>query len=119
MSGLDVAHCSAVILVFAMEGCSACEDYKPRLEREVQRWRAQGAPFVFAEPGRQFTAQEIPLILYDAQSPHPQIQQLGDEFKVEALPTTILFRRHHAPHVIVGSISDQQIYDLLQSAARG
>jgi thiol-disulfide isomerase/thioredoxin len=115
---MNVAHCPAVIVVFAMPGCSACDDFKPRLEREVQRWQQNGAPFVFAEPDREFAAHEIPVLLLDAQSTNAQIQGLADEFDVQGLPTTLLFRRNAQPDTFLGAIDDRQIYDLLLSATQ-
>lgn len=115
---MNVEHCHAVIVVFAMEGCGACEDYKPRLETEIQRWQANGAPLVFARPGMTFEARHVPIILLDAQSSNAQIQAWADEFKVEGLPTTVLCRRGAPPQILVGAIDDRQIYDLLASATR-
>lgn len=115
---MDVAHCPAVIVVFAMEGCPACEEYKPRLEREIQRWQAARAPFVLAQPEQTFTAAQVPVILLDAQSSNPQIQALADAHAIEGLPTTILFKRNAYPRKFEGALDDAQIYDLLHDAVR-
>lgn len=116
---LDVSRCSAVIVVFAMDGCGACEDYKPRLEREIARWQASGAPLVFCETANAtFVAPQVPVILLDAQSSDEQIQGWADQFDVEGLPTTVLFRRNAQPLKIEGAIDNAKIYDLLAQATR-
>ena len=116
---LDVSRCPAVILVFAMDGCGACEEYKPRLEQELNRWRQRGHPFVDCEASDAiFGAHEIPVILLDAQSPDAQIQSWADQFHVEGLPTTILFRRYMPPEKHEGSIGRGQIHELLLKATQ-
>lgn len=115
---MNVAQCRAVIVVFAMPGCPACEDYKPRLEREIERWRAHGAPFVIADQARTFAATEIPIVLLDAQSADPAIQTLADQHAIEGLPTTLLFRRYAPPMKLEGALDDAQICGLLRDATR-
>lgn len=112
---MNVAHCPAVIVVFAMEGCPACEEYKPRLEREIRRWQASGAPFVFGDQDQAFTSAQIPVLLIDAQA--ARMQGLADTYEIEQLPTTILFRRQAHPQTLIGALDDRQIYGLLQAAS--
>jgi thiol-disulfide isomerase/thioredoxin len=122
---MNFAGCRAVVVVFAMPGCPACEDYKPRLEREVARWQAH-APFVFAEGDQHFAPGQIPVVFLNAESTDAQLQQLADVHDIQGLPTTLVFTRRHPfwgpatltlRHKIEGSIDDRQIYDLLNLAA--
>lgn len=112
---MNVEHCNAVIVVFAMHGCPACEDYKPRLEREVTRWQADGWPFVIAHDGQVFSRRQIPVLFINAASPH--FQTAADQMDVQGVPLTILYRRGYMPHRVEGALDDQQIYDLLREAA--
>lgn len=116
---MDLSHCRAVIVIAAMRGCPACEEYKPRVEREVARWQASGAPLVFGDKGQRFAHNQVPILFLDAQSRDPDIQRLMDDFKVEGLPTTILFMRTRGPQKMEGALEDGQIYNLLMIATTG
>lgn len=115
---MNLSHCRAVIVVIVMADCPYCEEYKPRLEKEVERWRKHGAPIVFGEKGQAFAAGQIPILLIDAESTDPQIQWLMDDFHVDGLPTTILFTRNAMPQKQEGALSEQEIYQMLTIAAR-
>lgn len=117
---VNVQNCRAVIIVFAMAGCPACEDYKPRLVREVERWRAQHAPFLIVErdEGQTFAHGEIPVILIDAEAEHDFIQGLADQYKIQGVPATLLLTHRAAPEKLEGALDDREIYDLLTRAAR-
>lgn len=113
---MNLERCSAVIVVFAMDGCPACEDYKPRLVRQVKRWQQHGARFVVAERPQEFSPSVIPVLLLDAQNANPQIQDVANQYGVTGLPTTILFRRWHGPTILEGAIGDREIEAMLHDA---
>jgi len=113
---MSFEHCPAVIVVFAMRGCPACEEFKPRLENQVRRWQSYGHRLVFGDKGQSFAEDEIPILLLDAQSADPQINKVADELAVVGLPTTVLFRRYEHPVKYEGVVGDQQLYDILRAA---
>lgn len=113
---MNVEHCHAVIVVFAMEGCPACEEYKPRLEKEIKRWQANNAPLVIGQKGQTFGPYEVAVIFVDAASEDPQVQQLANDFAIEGVPATILFTRKARPRKIEGAVDDVQIYAMLLEA---
>lgn len=105
----------SLILVLAMPGCPACEDYKPRFEKMVAGFKAYGVPFHYYDntappPG------SIPVLIVDATSPDPRIQQFCDGNKIQNMPTTMLFQRYGRPSQLEGALDDQQIFDLLTKA---
>ncbi len=112
----DLAHTKAVIIVFAMKDCPACEEFKPRFEREVARFQAAGYPFDWyvgkpVEPGR------IPVLMLDATTDDPQVNALMDGYKVDGVPVTLLLTLNAPPWKGDGALEDQQIYEVLHSAA--
>lgn len=115
---IDLSPCRAVILVFASPTCGACEDYKPRLEAEVERWQKHGVPVSFAEEDQPLATGSIAIVMIDVTSEDPGVQAYADAFRVTGLPTTVLMTRggHQARHE--GAIDDQSIDKLLREAAR-
>jgi thiol-disulfide isomerase/thioredoxin len=107
------------MLVFASPDCPACLDYKPRLETEVERWQKNGAPVVFAEDEMVMAVGSIAIVLIDVTSQDQGVQQFADQYKIAALPTTILLVRGSAmPDRHEGAVDDQTIYKMLANAAR-
>jgi thioredoxin-related protein len=112
----DLGNTRALILVFAMPGCHACHDYLPRLEKELKRWRANGAQFEQHEIGKSYTRGQIPVAIFDATSKDAQLQALCDAYQISSMPTTILLMHNAHPVRHEGAISDQEIYDVLLAA---
>jgi thiol-disulfide isomerase/thioredoxin len=115
---MSLERCPAVIVVLAMRGCGYCEEYKPRLEREIARWQGHGAPFVVGVKGGVYGPSQVPILFLDAESPDPDIQRLADEHQITGMPTTILFMRGMEPQKMEGALSDQEIWELLRVASR-
>ena len=109
-------HTKAMIVVLAMPDCPACIEYKPRFEKMVDHFVAHGVPFAYYEPGQAIAKGMIPVLIVDATSTDPNVQQFCDAHNVDAMPTTILLTRSIAPQRIQGSISDDEIYQLLSAA---
>ena len=106
----------AVILLFVMEGCEACADYKPRFERMVKLFQQHGQPFVYHAKGRIHGARQIPIVVIDATSNDPSVVELADAHKDEGMPTTILLTHNAPPAQLLGSVTDPEIHELLTSA---
>lgn len=110
----------AVVLVFAMHECPACESYLPRVVSEIQTLNAQLAPqgmgFV-VNPESQPPAGTVPVFFYDAASPDPEVQKLADRFEVTATPTTVVAARGTGAFKLEGSIANNQIQWVLMMAA--
>lgn len=108
-------HCGAVIIVFAMEGCPYCDDYQPKLDYEIKRFKQAGAP-IFYYRGGVIPPHTIPVLVLDGASDDPQISALADQHQVTGMPTTLLLRRYDRPIKLEGDQDDRQIYDLLVAA---
>lgn len=110
----------AVVLIFAMEDCPACESYIPRVVAEIQalngQLAAQGTSFV-VNPETQPEPGTVPVFLYDAASPDPEVQKLADRFGVTATPTTVVAARGTGAFKAEGSLANNQIQWILMMAA--
>lgn len=104
------------MIVFVMEGCPACEDYKPRLAQQVAAFQGHGQPFVWYQPGMPLMPGQIPVIVLDADSEDDSVVSLADQYGVEGLPTTLLLRRTAPPAKLEGAVDDRSIYEALASA---
>lgn len=105
----------SVILVFAMPSCPACASYTPKLHRLVTGFQQHGVPLVYYD-GKQTTPGTIPVVVLDAGSQDPQIQAYADNYRIEALPTTVLLTHNARPVKLEGDLDEQQIYEVLASA---
>lgn len=112
----DLAHVKSVVIVFAMKGCGACEDYIPRLTQMVKGFQVYQVPFVF-HTGGGVRPGTIPVLVYAADATDPGVQALADQYKVQALPTTILLTRSARPVKVEGAIDNEELHRLLTSAA--
>lgn len=108
-------HTKALIVIFAMPGCPACEDYIPRLERQVEGFKNLGHPFRFHDAGGAIVPREIPILVYDTTSKDAELVALCDVHKITNLPTTLLMTRQGVQR-IEGGLSDQQVYEMLSTA---
>lgn len=114
MTSLDTQK--AIVIVFGMHECPACEHYIPRLAESVERLRGQGFPFVLAQGPEPISPEAIPVLVYDAASPDVDVQKLADRFEVHATPTTIVACRGPGSFKIEGSLADNQIEWVLMMA---
>lgn len=112
----DLNGTRSVVIVFAMDGCPACEEYKPRLIKMVELFQAHGQPLVFYQVGMPLLPRQIPVIILDGASDDESVVSLADEHKIEALPTTLLLRTTAPTAKIEGAVDDQQIHAALTSA---
>jgi hypothetical protein len=103
-----------VIAVFGMKGCPACKDYLPRLYQQIEGYQKMGHPFVVYQDGMELQPNEIPVLVFDAQS--PGVQEIADLHQVKALPTTLLMPKVGYAAKYEGSLSNQDIYNLLNVA---
>jgi thiol-disulfide isomerase/thioredoxin len=107
---------NVIILVFAMDGCPACEHYVPRLLSEAEALRAEGYPFVVYTPGMPLAPRTIPIVIYDAATPDSDVQKLADRYAVRATPTTIVVTRGSGGFKCEGSLANNQARWLLLMA---
>jgi len=114
----DLRPAKAVLIVFAMPGCPACDDYLPRFKRQVAAFQQYGHRFAFRAAGQPVERGTIPIFVYDASSPDPGLQQLADQYGVSGVPATILLTRYHGTKQLDGSVPDSEIYDTLLHAAQ-
>lgn len=112
----DLRNVKSLIIVFAMPGCPACEDYSPRLYRMIEGFKRHGVPFLIYNNGT-IQRGQIPVLVYDGASTDAGVQALCDQYGVTAMPTTVLLTRNGKPQKIEGAIPDDELYQLLASAA--
>lgn len=105
-----------MVIVFAMAGCGACEDYKPRFEKMVAGFQQHGVPLVWYKPGMMVLPGQIPVLIIDAASEDPSVVGLADQYQIAALPTTMLFAHNSKPRKLEGTLEDHEIHEVLASA---
>ena len=113
---MSLDHTRSAIVVFAMDGCPACDDYLPRFQALVDGFAQHGHPVVYYQLGMPLPAGLIPIIILDGASDDPSIVSFADQHDIGALPTTLLLRRTARPAKLEGAISDQEIHAALISA---
>lgn len=113
---IDLSKHSAAVLVFAMEGCGACDHYVPRFVAKVDELRRHGYPFVVYTEGAKLGRNAIPVFLIDAASPEPEIQKVADRFEVSATPSTVVLAQGPGSFKVEGNLGDNQIVWLLNMA---
>lgn len=109
-------NANIVIVVFAMPGCPACEDYIPRLYQQIGGFQKLGHPFVIYELGKSLKPGQIPILVYDASARDPGVQAFADQHGVSGLPTTLLLPKVGFPAKYEGGLGNDQIYALLNAA---
>lgn len=107
----------ALLVVFAMPGCGACDDYLPKFMKQVDAYRAQGAPFRVWSPGQPIRPGEIPVLFYDAAAENDELQEFADRLKVTATPTTCMLTRYGTTK-IEGAVGDAEVSQILNAALR-
>jgi hypothetical protein len=113
----DLANTSVLVIVWAMPGCGACDEYLPMFLKQVAAHQGHGAPFHVWRPGQALEPGQIPVLLYDAASEDEELQALADRLGVSATPTTCLLTRWTAQKV-EGAISASDVDQLLYTAQR-
>ncbi len=111
----DLRNTKAVIVVFAMHGCGACDTYLPKFMDRVEAHAAHGAPFRVWSPGEPIQPGVIPILLYDAASKSDELQDLADRLGITATPSTCLLTRTSV-NKIEGDIPLADLDRLLTSA---
>lgn len=117
MSQIELNGQRAVIVIFAMGECPACENYLPRFLAEAEALRQQGYPFIVYEPGVPLQPSAIPILIYDAASPNVDVQQFADKYQVTATPTTLVLSRGTGSFKAEGSLANNQIAWILMMAS--
>lgn len=113
----DLRNTRVLVVVWAMPGCGACDDYLPKFLARVDAFRAQGVPFNVWAPGQPLLATDIPVLLYDAASKDEELQDFADKLKVTATPTTCVLTRSNTAK-IEGAVPDDEIDQILDAAQR-
>jgi hypothetical protein len=113
---INLSKHSAAVLVFAMEGCGACDHYVPRLVAKVEELKRHGYPFVVYSEGVKLGQNAIPVLLCDAASPEPEVQKLADRFEISATPSTVVLARGEGSFKVEGNLADNQIVWVLNMA---
>jgi|SRR5882672_8862974 len=113
MDPLD--NTKVVIIVFAMHGCPACQDFLPRFYNQIEGYQKMGHPFVVYQ-GEALAKGQIPVMVYDSTSQEKSLQDFANLHHVENLPTTLLLPKVGHSMRFEGALSNEQIYTLLNNA---
>lgn len=111
----DLRQTKAILVVFAMHGCGACDTFLPVLMERLDAHNARGATFRVWSPGETLAPGMIPVLFYDAASGNDQLQNLADRLGVTATPSTYLLTRT-GTFKTEGSMTPEAIDKLLVSA---
>lgn len=94
-----LADSKAVVLVFHMKGCDACEEYVPRFRRISKDYKAR-----------------VPILILDVDS--PEAAPYADQYKVTEMPSTIVLTRSgHGAFKASGNMENTEIIKVLNYAA--
>jgi hypothetical protein len=113
----DLKNTRVLVVVWAMPGCGACDEYLPMLLKQIEAHKSHGAPFHIWSPGKAIEPGEIPVLLYDAASEDEELQEFADRLGVSATPTTYLLTRYGTSK-IEGAVPSSDIDQLLYAAQR-
>ena len=95
----NLNQAKVVVVVFTLEGCGACDEFKPRFRQIASHY-----------------AHAIPIVMADAND--PRYAQLADRLSVQSVPATYILRKPHGIMRAVGGLPDEQINRLLDFAVR-
>lgn len=95
---MDLRESPVVVILFTLEGCGACAEFKPRFARIAADYQRH-------------------VSIIDADANDPRFADLADRLKVEAVPAVFLLRRPRGMIRLVGSSTDDQVRWLLNIAA--
>jgi thiol-disulfide isomerase/thioredoxin len=99
---MDASQARVIVAVFVMDGCPACHDYLPRFQQVADPYAKAG----------------VPIIVYDAASEDPAVQQLADRWDIQATPTTVVALRGPGLLKEEGSMGEADIKKLMDTAYR-
>lgn len=99
MIHVNLANARCVVVVFAQEGCPACEEYVPRFQAVAAQYSAQ-----------------VPSAIVDASD--KRYEQIADTFQINATPTTLVLRKPTGAIKAEGSLPNTEISKLFAVAAR-
>lgn len=88
-----------VVVVFTIEGCDACNSYKPRVQKIAVRYQ-----------------QIVPIVVLDAND--PRNAALATRLNVGPVPATFVLRKPTGIIRVEGEIPDSQVAWLFDIAAR-
>ncbi len=111
-----LANVRSMIVIFVLDGCEACDEYKPRFETLVAEFQQHGHPFVYYDEGMTIPQGSIPVLVLDAASEDASVTTLADKHKVDGLPTTLMLSRMMPSIKLVGASDDAEIYETLKAA---
>lgn len=109
---IDLTRAKAVIVVFVMEGCGACEEYLPRFKAQVAAARRRGQRINFYDDGS-VPEGHVAVVVYDAASPDPSVQALANRFAVQGTPSTVVLPRGPGAFKVEGGVTNSQIQWIL------
>jgi hypothetical protein len=101
---LALNEANVFVALVILDGCGACEEFKPRFLRAVEKLQRRN-------PG-------LPVGIYQADDPRPDVQEFLDRFKVESTPTMLILCRGPGSISVVGSVDSLQLDGLLDMAER-
>ncbi len=101
MPAPNLNEAQAIVVVFTIAGCDACQEYKPRFQRVAEPYRDQ-----------------VPIYMLDANSEVPEVARLAQRLGVTNVPATYVLRKPAGTMCVLGGIPDSQIVWLLGVAAR-
>ena len=115
---IDLANTRVLLVVWAMPGCGACDEYMPVFTERVENARkVHGVPFKIVSANQKVAPGEIPVLFYDAAAENEGLQDFADRLGVTATPTTCMMT-HHGTTKIEGAIPPDEIDQLLYAAHR-
>src|SRR6185436_5836714 len=101
---VDLREANVFVALVVLEGCGACEEFKPRFLRAAERLQRRN-------PG-------IPVGIYLADDPRPDVQAFLDRFQVQATPTLLILCRGPGSISVVGSVDSLQLDGMMDMAER-
>ena len=110
---IDLGNTRVLIVVFAMPGCGACDEFIPELLSKIKK---HGEPFHVVSKNSKITPGEIPVMLYDAAAEDSELQAFADGLGITATPTTCLMTRNFGTVKIEGAVESAEIDQLLRDA---
>lgn len=114
---MNFTNARCVIVIAAMPGCGACDEYLPRFEKQLRGWQAHGVPFVeVVGVESPLLKGQIPILVLDATSEDPGIQGLCNQYEISGMPTTLVLPKVGRSIKVEGAVDDPQIYELLHAA---
>jgi hypothetical protein len=112
---VDLRNTSVLIVVWAMPGCGACDQYLPEFTKRVNALKKRGAPLHIYQPGDVLEPGQIPVMFYDAAAENEELQAFADKLGVTATPTTCVMTKRGTTKV-EGAIPPGDIDKLLVDA---